>query len=149
MCGSTFTLGPSRFDRRNAEKSPYFVSLSPFSPSLSDSPLSPLFALLFIFPFLLFSFFLYPLALPSLVCSILISFHFFPISLFSFSPLSFFFLFLFFLHFLFWITTIRMDQVGETSPHFPPWPLVITMFFFLIFLFSLSLLLYHVTHGLI
>ena len=101
-------------DRRDSTigipgKSPFlFLSLS-----ISDPPSR------------FFSFFPYPPALPSLVCSILISFHFFPFSLI--------FLFLFSPQFLFCITITHMDQVGETSPHFPPWPLVITMFFFLIF----------------
>ena len=92
MRGSTFTLRPSRFDRRNAGKISLFVSLSPFSLSLSDSSLSSLFALPSLFPFLFFSFFPYPPTLPSLICSILISFHLFPFSLFSF---SLFFIFLF------------------------------------------------------
>ena len=105
----------------------FFLSLYPILLSLS---LSLVCSLLYFFPFLFFSFFPYPPALPYLVCSILISFHLFPFSLFS---LSILFIFLFSPHFIFWITITRMDQVGETSPHFPPWPLVITMFFFLIF----------------
>ena len=126
MRGSTFTLGPSRFDHRNAKKISIFLFLSPISLSLSLSLSLPLFAL----PSLLFFlFFPYPPALPFLVCSVLISFHFFTFSLFSFSLISLSF---FFLHFLFWITITHMDQVGENFPHFPPWPLVITMFFFLI-----------------
>ena len=62
--------------------------------------------------------------------------------LFSFlsilSFLIFFLLSLFLFFFIFSFPLLlasptRMDQVGETSPHFPPWPLVITMFFFHIF----------------
>ena len=126
---STFTLRLSRFDRRNAGKISLFVSLSLFSISLSDSSFSPFFAL----PSLFFSFFPYPPVLPYLVCSILISFHFFPFSL-SFHFLFSHFLFSSFFSFLLLLSSpTRMDQVGETSPQFPPWPLVITMFFFLIF----------------
>ena len=107
-----------------------FLFLSPLSLPLYPIllSLSLLFALpsLF-FPFLFFSFFLiHPHFLlffvPSL--SLFISFHF----LFSHSLFSSFFSFLLLL-----ASPTIMDQVGETSLHFPPWPHVITMFFFLIF----------------
>ena len=95
----------------------FFVSLSPFSLSLSC-----LLSLLFFFPFLFLSFFLIHshfllFFVPSL--SLFIYFHFLFSSFFSFLLLL--------------ASPTHMDQVGETSPHFPPWPLVITMFFFLIF----------------
>ena len=115
-----------------------FLLLSPLSLSLSlsDSSLSPFyFSPSFLF-FSFLSFLIHPhfllLFVPS--SSLFISFHFL-FSHFLFF-LSFFFLFLFFFIFSFLLllaSPTRMDQVGETSPHFPPWPLVITMFFFLIF----------------
>ena len=145
MRGSTFTLGPSRFDRWNDGKiSHLFLSPLSLSLSLSDFSLSPLLALLFFFFFFFlplstrttFSCLFHPYLFSFLS---IFSFHFFPFSLFSFSLL---FIFLFSPPSSF--SPTRMDQVGETSSHFPPWLLVITMFFIL---FSFSLLLHHVTHG--
>ena len=69
----------------------------------------------------------------SFVCSTSIS----PFLIFLFSYLiSFLIIFLFSSHFLLWFTLTRRDQVGETSPHLPSWPLVITIF---ILLFSFIL----------
>ena len=73
---------------------------------------------------------LYPILLSSLIHSYFIILFVPSLSLF----ISFHFLFSFFFSFLLLLSSPTcMDQVGETSPHFPPWPLVITMFFFLIF----------------
>ena len=96
-------------------KSP-FLFLSPLSLSLY---LSPLFALpSFFFHFLLFSFFPYPLALPSLVCSIIVSCHFFPISFFSFSLLSLIILSLSFFS-LFSLLDFH-HSYGSSGGNFPP-----------------------------
>ena len=107
---------------RMPRKSP-FLFLFLISLSLSDSPLSPLFALPSLFPFLFF-FFLSLSTYTSFSC--LSHPHIFSfLSIFSSLPFSLI------SHLI--ASPTRMDQVGETSPHFPSWPLVITMFFFLIF----------------
>ena len=108
-------------------KSP-FLFLSHLSLSLYPILLSrPCFlSLLFFLFFSFLSFLIHPhfllLFVPSL--SLFISFHF----LFSHFLFSFFFSFL-----LLPASPTHVDQVGETSPHFPPWAIIITMFFFLIF----------------
>ena len=112
----------------------FFFSLSPIRFSLS----------LFAFSSFLFfplSFFIHP-NFPSLVCS---PSHFFFIFHFLFS----FFFSSIFLHFLFSISLFDYHQsngpkVGETSPHFPPLPLVfftnfLNFFFIFISLFFLLL----------
>ena len=114
MRGSTFTLGPSRFDRRNAEKISFFYFSLPFlSLYLFDSSLSfsCFLSLLFFFPFLFFSFFLiHPHSLlffvPSL--SLFISFHF----LFSHFFFSYFFLFS--------PPSSFSYQYGSSGGNFPP-----------------------------
>ena len=136
MRGSTFLLGPSSSDHRNAEKISLFVSLSFLSLSLSN-PFS------FMLASLLFS--LIQLT-PPFVCS---PFYFlFIFSFLSFSHLFFFSLLFPFLHFLFYFSPLdcinRMVQKWETSSPLPPLPLVI-LTFFLIFFISLYFL--HVTHG--
>ena len=100
-------------------ENPSSFSLSFLSLSLSDfSSLHCLLPFLFFFSFLLF--------LPFLIHRTFFSPCLF-LSHFSFH-FPFFFSFLLILD-----SPTRMDQVGETSPHFPPWSLVITMFFLLIF----------------
>ena len=135
MRGSTFTLGPSRFNRRNAGKISLFVSLSPFSLSLSlsDSVLS--------FSFL---FFPYLPALPSLVCFIIIYFHFFPFSFFFFSFYLLSLIFFFFI-FSFGFPSLVWIKWGKRPPAFLLGHLSSPCFSSL---FSFSLLLHHVTHGL-
>ena len=98
---------------RIPEKSFFSLSIYLISPlSLVCFPSS--FSFLFTFSFL------------SLSTAFPYSFHF-PFTLFlSFS-------YLFFFSFLLLASPTHMDQVGETSPHFPPWPLVIIMLFFFIF----------------
>ena len=130
MRGSTFTFGPSGFDRWNTGKIPLFrFSFLPLSLSLVALP-SLFFSLFLSFP--------YPLNPPLLVCSYLIfSFHFL---LF----LSFFFIFLF-LHFLFWITITRMVHKWETSSPLPPCHMPLPQ----IFLISKFFFIFpYVTHGL-
>ena len=100
------------------------LSLSLFcSPSPPFSPSLFLFFLIHPHSFLLFAL---------LLISFSFSFFSFPFS-FSLFSVSLVFLFLFL---LLLASPTSMDQVGETSPHFPPWPLVITMFFFLILFIS-------------
>ena len=134
----TFTLRLSIFDRRNAEKITLFVSHYPFSLSTSFFPhayslLSPR------FPSFLPPCLFYP-------SPIFISFPFSP---FSFSLLLFSFIFLFFSYslFLFWMTLIRRDQVGETSPHLPCCHLSTPCYSLIFLYYSLYYLLHHVTHG--
>ena len=108
-------------------KSPFFFS----SLSLSLS-LSPFILFLFFFSFLpFFSFLIHRTSFSTCLFISHFSFHF-PFSLF----LSFSHLFICFFYFLLLLASpTHMDQVGETSPHFPPRQLVITMFFVLIFFF--------------
>ena len=119
MRGSTFTLRPLGFNRRNTKKIPIFpFSLIFLSLSLSNSSSLPFLvcyplSYLFFFPFSFLLFF------PFLI-------HRIPLSLFV--PISFFFFFLF-LHFLFWITITHMVHKWETSSPLPPLPLVILTFF--------------------
>ena len=118
MRGLTFLLEPSSFDGRNAGKISLFVSLSPFSPSLSirflffpfPICLSSFFLLLFFFPFLL----LYPLNFPLFVCSHPISFSF-PFPLFFLFLFSFF-SFLFSFQFLIWIASTEWSRSGGNFP---------------------------------
>ena len=97
-----------------------FLSLYPILLSLPC-----LLSLIFFLFFYFLSSLIYPpfliLFVPSL--SLFISFHF----LFSF------FLFSSFFSFLLLASPTHMDKWGKLPPHFLPWPLVITKFFFLIF----------------
>ena len=130
MRGSIFLLRPSSFNGRKAGKIFFFSLFLPLS-------LYPFF--LSLIPCFFFSF-PDPVSLPFLpyptkflLSLFVLTSFFFSFSIFPFSLLfsSFFFFFFYFLLLL--ASPTRVDQVGETSPHFPPWPLVITMFFFLIF----------------
>ena len=144
---SSRTVGVSR-------KSPFLFfsphSLYFYSISFLSSPC--------LLPFLFFSFLFflsYPLSILPFVCSHLIFsflffllFHFF--SFLSFSPFTSLFLILFhriflsfifssisfssfsFFYFSFGLYQSNGPKVGETSPHFPPLPLVITTIFLLI-----------------
>ena len=110
-------------------KSPFFVSLSLFSLSLSLS-LYPVFFLSspYFLPFLFPFFFSLPLStqLPPF-CLLTPYFLFLSFFFFSliFSPLSFLSFSL--LYFSFGLHQPNGPKVGETSPHFPPLPLVITI----------------------
>ena len=92
---------------------------------------------------------LYPISFPSSPCLLHFIFLFFsfPISTEFFFP---FFLFLF--YFFFFLFSFGLHQpngltVGETFPHFPPLPLVITTMFLLISLNFFSLYFPPLTHG--
>ena len=121
-----------------------FLFLSPLclSLSLSDSSISPLFAFPSLFFFFSFLFFLpYPPTLPSLVCSIVISFHFFPFSLFSFSLIF---------HFLFYPPSsfsYPYESIGGTFPLLFSLATCHHHVFLPYFLYFFFLLLHHVTHS--
>ena len=146
--GSTLTLGPSIFDRRNARKFSLIVSFSFLSLSLSDFFFFSIFCFLSLFPFF-FSFSPYSTEFPlSGFVPILFPFshfllHFFFSSFFSSLPFSLFSSFLNSFDFL----LSRLIKVGETSPHFPHMPLVLfTQFPYFLIYFSFPLL-HHSTHG--
>ena len=147
MRGSNFLLRPLSFDRQNAEKISLFVSLSPFSLSLSYLfSFLPVFASLpFSFFFFFFSFLCslsYPPKVHPFVCSHLIfsffsffffilSFHF---SLFDPHPLNFPFFFPFF-HFLYSIS--HLDCINRMVQKWgklltPQIPEVIFLLFFFV-----------------
>ena len=151
MRGTTFLLGPSSFDRRNVGKISLFcLSLLFLSLSLSIYPISSP-SLLFSSPLFFFFSFLFSLSYPPNILSFcflsshfrIFSFSHFLISHFSlisliFSSISISSFSLF--YFSFGLHQPNGPKVGETSPHFPPLPLVITTIFslnFLIFLFPL------------
>ena len=103
--------------------------------------------LFFFFPFSLS----YPLNFLSFVCSPSHFFFIFPFLFFSHFLLLFFFLFSF-LHFLFSISLFCYHQpngpkVGETSPHFPPLPLVFFTFFLNFLFIFISFFFLHLTLG--
>ena len=123
MCGSTFLLGLSGFDHRNAGKISFFLFLSPLSLSLSLSIRFPLILscllplYLFFFPFLHFL----STEHPSFLFAPPSHFHIFSFIIFLLF-LSFSLLFLF-LHFLFSISHLdcinRMFQKwGKLPPTF-------------------------------
>ena len=151
MCGSTFLLGSSDFDRRNAGKIPFFLFLSPISLSLSLYLISS-HSLMFVSPlsfFLSFSPFLIDRTSFLFVCSPIsfshfLIYHFSLISL-IFTSISFSSFSLFYLSF--GLHQPNVPKVGETSPHFPPLPLVITTIFSLNFLIFFSLYFPPLTHG--
>ena len=113
-------------------KSLFFFSSLSFSLSLSLSLYLSLSLSIRSLPlFLFFSFLIHRTSFSPCLFLSHFSFHF-PFSLF----LSFSHLFICFFSFLLLLASpTHMDQVGETSPHFPPWQVVITTFFFLIFFF--------------
>ena len=143
MRGSTFLLGPSSFDCRNAGKISIFVSLSPLSLSLSlfdfFSSSSPIFYSSPPFSFLIHRTYFYFCLFPHLIFSFSNFSIFFNFSHFSFLSSSLLFLFL---HFLF--STSHLDCInrmvkkwGKLPPTFLLCHLSLSHFFliFMTFLF--------------
>ena len=136
MCGSNFLLGSSSFDCRNVGKIFIFVSLS-LSLSYFFSSSSPLFSFspsIFLSypPNLLFFLFVSPFhfLIFLLFLSFFLSFIF---SSISFSSFSLF-------YFPFGFHQLNGPKVGETSPHFPPLPLLTLNFFSYFHDFSFSII---------
>ena len=119
MCGSTFLLGSSGFDRRNARKISFLLFLSPLSLSLSLSDLLSFSHVCF--PSLFFSFLFSLSYRPNILPFCLL-----PHLIFTFSHLSFFsyfshfhfyfFFFIFSFLFLIWIASTECSKSGGNFP---------------------------------
>ena len=141
MHGLTFLLGPSSFDRRKVGKIPFFSLYFFLSLSLSLSVFSltpSLFVFIFAPPVSL-PFLSYPIEFPLSSC-LFLSYFFISFSFPLFFSFSLLFLFLFFFSFLlsFYLILIHPPNLSKSKGNFSPlssMPHVISMFFFLIFIF--------------